>query len=100
PDLGEEVDLKSLDAPAQLGHGVRGEGAVDAGAERRQLVLSEHGAGIEERGQREGGEASEGHREPPGRLERGGHVAPILSEAAGQVKPGGRRYTGRPGGPP
>ena len=38
--LGEDVDLEAFGAAAQLGHGVRREGAVDAGAQRRLLVLS------------------------------------------------------------
>jgi hypothetical protein len=40
--LGEEVDLEALDAATQLGHGVRRKGAVDAGLERRQLVLRKY----------------------------------------------------------
>jgi hypothetical protein len=38
-DLGEEIDVEALRAAAELGKGVRRKGAVDAGLERRQLVL-------------------------------------------------------------
>jgi len=37
----------ALDATAQLGHGVRRERAVDAGAQRRLLVLCQRGGRAE-----------------------------------------------------
>src|SRR5438093_151685 len=63
--LGEEVDLEALDAAAQLGHGVRGEGAVDAGPERWKFLLGERGSPAEKRGCSNGGKATLHHDEPP-----------------------------------
>src|SRR5439155_10924908 len=63
-DLGEEVDLEALDAAAELGHGVRGEGAVDAGLERWKLVLGKRGTGAEKSCYHDG-KATLHHHESP-----------------------------------
>src|SRR5262249_28902928 len=54
--LREQVDLEAFDAATQLWHGVRGEGAVDSGAQGRLLFLCDHRRRAQQNGRSQGSE--------------------------------------------